>query len=409
MQKNILLGITGSIAAYKSAELVRLLKDSGADVRVVLSAGAQNFITPMTLQAISGNRVHTELLDAENEAAMSHIKLARWADLILIAPSTSHFIAKLAHGFADDLLTTLCLAATAPIMIAPAMNAQMWAHPATQTNLQILAERNAVIIGPAYGEQACGEVGLGRMVEPEEIVAQVQLFTQHNTNLCGKRFLITAGPTQEAIDPVRYLSNHSSGKMGYAIAKAAVARGATVTLISGPSILATPANVNRIDIITAQEMYEKVIKQIQHCDVFIAAAAVADYRVKQTAKQKIKKTSNHLNLELERNPDILTEVGKLKPRPFIVGFAAETENLIENAKQKLKQKKCDMIVANQVGDKVGFNVDYSELTVITNDSLQKLPHAHKLALAEDLVAIISKKIGKEYQENLIIKEDLGRS
>lgn len=396
MQKNILLGITGSIAAYKSAELVRILKNSGANVRVVMSAGAQNFITPMTLQAVSGHPVYTELLDTTSEAAMSHIELARWADIILVAPATAHFMAKIAHGFADDLLTSLCLATTAAVMIAPAMNAQMWAHLATQANSQILAERNIQIIGPGYGEQACGEIGLGRMLEPEEIMAQLELSSRQTSILQGKHFLITAGPTQEAIDPVRYLSNHSSGKMGYALAKAAAVQGASVTLVSGPTSLSPPANVKHISVITAADMLSAVMDQIKICDVFIAAAAVADFRIKQPSLQKIKKSATPLNLELEPNPDILMTVSKLKQRPYLIGFAAETENLIENAKQKLKQKNCDMIIANHVGNGLGFGVDFNEVTVITNNSLEKFPLINKLMLAEDLIEIITSNLNKKF-------------
>jgi phosphopantothenoylcysteine decarboxylase/phosphopantothenate--cysteine ligase len=388
--KKILLGITGSIAAYKSVELIRKLKELGADVRVILSAGANAFITPLTLHAISGNPVFEALLDVESETSMSHIALARWADLILIAPATAHLIAKLAHGLADDLLTTACLAATAPIAIAPAMNVAMWSNEATQENIKLLTKRKIQIIGPDAGVQACGETGDGRMTDPTIIAATIVQFFQTTQRLFGKKVLITAGPTQEAIDPVRYLTNQSSGKMGYAIAKAAAAEGAEVTLITGPTALDTPLNVNTIAVVTAQQMFDAVLNCVAKHDIFIASAAVADYRPANISMQKIKKSSSSLTLKLERTPDILSSVAHLKVRPLIIGFAAETNNLIENARLKLREKKLDMILANEVGPNKGFNCDYNELIAITahDDQIKTLSFAPKEILAQKIIEII---------------------
>lgn len=386
--KKILLGITGSIAAYKSIELVRLLKEAGSDIRVVLTEGANSFVTPMTLQALSGHRVYQTLMDEECEAAMSHIDLARWADQVIIAPATAHFIAKLAAGFASDLLSTLCLATTVPIMIAPAMNTFMWTNPATQANINLLVQRGIHLIEPAAGLQACGEVGVGRMVEPQEIVKKIEGFFNHPQRLKGKTIIITAGATQEAIDPVRYISNYSSGKMGYSIAEAAANQGANVILISAPTALDCPKNVKRIEVISAQQMLGAVMQTISSCEVFIATAAVSDYRAQTIQKHKLKKTTDRLNLELVRNPDIVREVAKLQPRPIVIGFAAETENLLENAKQKLKDKQLDMVVANWVGPNKGFQSDYNELTVITAHDIQPLAYAPKKSLAKSLIAII---------------------
>ena len=336
--KHILLGITGGIAAHKSAELIRLLKKDCADVRVVMTQAAKAFITPITLQSLSGHPVHHELFEERTEKTIKHIELARWADVVLVAPTSANFIARLAYGFASDLLSTLCLATTATIAVAPAMNHEMWNHTATQKNVQALKDRNVHIFGPASGKQACGEIGFGRMLEPEDILLKTIALFQAGC-LTDKNVLITAGPTREAIDPIRYISNMSSGKMGFALAEAAAASGAKVTLIGGPVNLETPNNVERIDIITAQEMYHAVTESIKNIDVFIAAAAVSDYRCKKTNPQKIKSEQKTLTMEFIKNSDILAHVANLPNRPYIVGFAAESENLTSYAKQKLKKKK----------------------------------------------------------------------
>lgn len=385
--QKILLGITGGIAAYKSADLARRLREAGAEVRVVMTRAAKEFITPLTMQAVSGNPVHHDLLDPNAEAAMGHIELARWAEMILIAPASADFMAKLTHGFADDLLSTLCLATTAPIVLAPAMNQQMWLNAATQQNIKTLLMRAIKILGPASGEQACGEVGIGRMLEPQDIVqalSSTPLLTQKN-------ILITAGPTQENIDPVRYISNYSSGKMGYALAEAAMLHGANVTLISGPVNLITPKNIKRVDVKTAEQMQAAVLDKIAAVDIFISVAAVADYRFKNIAENKIKKSENNLTLELERNPDILASVASLSERPFIVGFAAETNDVITNAKVKLKNKNIDMIAANQVGEAIGFSADQNQLTVIWKDGEKSLPLTSKKILALQLICLIAEQ------------------
>lgn len=389
--KHILLGVSGSIAAYKAAELVRLLRGAQADVRVVLTEGGAEFVTPLTFQALSGNPVHTALLDNEAEAAMGHIELARWADAVVIAPASANFIARLAQGRADDLLSALCLATAAPVAIAPAMNQQMWANPATQQNLRQLKERGIRQFGPASGDQACGEVGLGRMLEAEPLVhLTADLF--ETGLLAGRTVLITAGPTQEAIDPVRYLSNRSSGKMGYAVAQAAAEAGAMVTLISGPTALATPPRVKRVDVRSAQQMFDAVMQQAKHSDIFISAAAVADYRPVQAVGHKIKKDADSINLQLQRNPDILAEVAVLKHGPYTVGFAAETENLEQHAREKLQRKNLDMIAANLVGESMGFESDDNALLIITKDSLQQLATASKTSLARQLIDAIARNL-----------------
>lgn len=360
--KRILLGVTGGIAAYKSAELVRRLKDHGADVRVVMTRGACEFITPLTMQALSGKEVHTELLDHAAESAMNHIDLARWSDVVLVAPASANFIARLTHGLADDLLTTLCLATNAPVVIAPAMNQQMWSNSATQANIATLGQRDIIIAGPGKGSQACGEFGLGRMLEPDELISATdQLFS--TGLLANLKMVVTAGPTREAIDPVRYITNHSSGRMGYAVARAAAEAGANVTLVSGPVTIEPPHQVRHISVDTAEQMRDAVMSDIIESDIFVAAAAVADYRCADVAKQKIKKKSDDLKLLLQKTPDILAEVARLPEAPFTVGFAAETENLLDNARIKLKEKKLDMIAANQVGDNLGFNVEENALQV----------------------------------------------
>ena len=389
--KHILLGVSGSIAAYKSAELVRRLKDAGADVRVVLTRGGAEFVTPLTFQALSGNPVHTELLDTQAEAAMGHIELARWTDAVIIAPASANFIARLAQGRADDLLSAICLATASPVAIAPAMNQQMWANAATQENLRLLKTRGVLQFGPGEGDQACGEIGPGRMLEAEQL-AQLTADLFETGSLAGRTVLVTAGPTQEAIDPVRYLSNRSSGKMGYAIAQAAAEAGAKVILISGPTALATPTRVQRIDVRSAQQMRDAVMQHVNGSDIFISTAAVADYRPVQIADQKIKKTENTLTLELQRNPDILAEVVALKDGPFTVGFAAETENLEQHARDKLERKGLDMIAANQVGEGLAFEADENALLIITAIDKQQLPIATKAMLGRQLIEIIAKRI-----------------
>ncbi|HEC18270.1 MAG TPA: bifunctional phosphopantothenoylcysteine decarboxylase/phosphopantothenate--cysteine ligase CoaBC [Gammaproteobacteria bacterium] len=386
--KRLLLGVSGSIAAYKAAEVVRRFKDAGAEVRVVLTAGGAEFVTPLTFQALSGNPVHSELLDTEAEAAMGHIQLARWADAVIIAPASANCIARLAQGRADDLLSAICLATEAPVAIAPAMNQQMWVKPSTQDNLRQLTQHGVLQFGPAVGEQACGETGPGRMLEAGQI-AQCTADMFETGVLAGRSVLITAGPTQEAIDPVRYLSNHSSGKMGYAVAQAAAEAGARVTLISGPTALPIPPRVNRIDVSSAQQMYEAVMQQINDNDIFIAAAAVADYRPAREARQKIKKSKDILTLELQPNPDILAEVAALTDAPICVGFAAETENLERHAREKLQRKKLDMIAANAVGEGRGFGTDDNSLLVLTLDSMQTLSRASKSSLGRQLVRMIA--------------------
>ena len=391
--KQILLGVTGGIAAYKSADLVRRLQDAGARVQVVMTPAAQEFITPLTMQALSGNPVHTQLLDPEAEAGMGHIQLARWADLVLIAPATADFIARLSQGMGNDLLTSVCLATAAPIALAPAMNQGMWHNAATQANLELLRTRKIHLFGPADGGQACGDIGPGRMLEPLQLVdAAASLFT--TGSLAGKKVVITAGPTREALDPVRYLSNHSSGKMGYAIAQAAAEAGARTILISGPTQLATPARVTRIDVISANEMLDESLKAAEDCDLFIAAAAVADYRPAQQAPQKIKKgTSDTMTLELVKNPDIVASVASLNPKPFVVGFAAESENLLEHARAKLTRKNVDLIVANNISDsRIGFNSDDNAVTLVDANSTTEISQRSKQQLARELIAHFAQTI-----------------
>ncbi|WP_284450332.1 bifunctional phosphopantothenoylcysteine decarboxylase/phosphopantothenate--cysteine ligase CoaBC [Spongiibacter tropicus] len=389
--RHILLGISGGIAAYKSAELVRRLKDHGADVRVVMTAAAMEFITPLTLQALSGNPVHTTLLDPEAEAGMGHIELARWADLILVAPASADLMARLANGRGDDLLTTLCLATPAPVALAPAMNQGMWRDPATQANIEILRERGIALFGPAAGEQACGDVGPGRMLEAEQL-AELAAGLFQSRALDGVKLCITAGPTREAIDPVRYISNHSSGKMGYALAEAAADAGAQVTLISGPTQLPCPERVTRIDVISAQQMYDASLEKMGNCDIFIACAAVADYRPANVEEQKIKKHNDAMRIELVRNPDIVSAVASHPKRPFTVGFAAETQDVVSYARDKLQRKKLDLIVANDVSDsRIGFNTDDNRVTVIGADTEQHIEQMSKRQLARQLIALIAQQ------------------
>ena len=392
--KNILLGITGGIAAYKSAELTRRLKDAGAEVRVAMTHAATEFVTPLTFQALSGNPVHTELLNEEAEAGMGHIELARWADAILIAPTSANFIAKLAQGRADDLLSTICLASEAPLAFAPAMNQAMWNDLATQANCRILRQRGLLQFGPAAGEQACGEVGEGRLMEVPDLINHLADCFEHG-ELQAVNVMITAGPTYEPIDPVRFIGNRSSGRMGYALAEAAREAGASVTLVSGPCHLATPDKVQCIDVETAEQMHKAVFDHLPQCDIFIAAAAVADYKPVEAHQQKIKKDNESLLLSLERNPDILSDVAHATKRPFVVGFAAETENLEKNALSKLQRKNLDMIAANFVGqtesDKqdIGFNSEYNALQVFWADGSATLETARKNVLARQLIQLIT--------------------
>lgn len=393
--KKILLGVSGGIAAYKSADLVRRLKEQGAVVKVVMTAGAQTFVTPLTFQALSGEPVHTDLLDADAEAAMGHIELARWADLVLIAPASADLLARLAAGMADDLLSTLVLATAAPVAVAPAMNQQMWAHPATQNNIAQLAGRGVRVWGPAAGEQACGEVGPGRMLEPLQLVAEVSGHFSEKL-LAGKKLVITAGPTREAIDPVRYLSNHSSGKMGYALAEAAARAGAEVTLVSGPVSLPVPHGCLMVSVDSAADMHAAVLSAVGSAAIFVACAAVADYRADVVASQKIKKKDDTLTLKLVKNPDILADVAALPKRPFCVGFAAETEQVLSHAEDKLRRKNLDMIFANDVSRAdIGFGCENNAITALIRRGEQteqlELPNQSKRTLAQALVQIIAKE------------------
>ncbi|MDJ0881627.1 MAG: bifunctional phosphopantothenoylcysteine decarboxylase/phosphopantothenate--cysteine ligase CoaBC [Gammaproteobacteria bacterium] len=391
LNKNILLGITGGIAAYKSAELCRLLIRQGAHIKVVMTPGACEFIQPLTFQALSGHQVYVDLFDAGANNAMDHIELARWSDLLLIAPASADFLAKLSQGYADNLLLTVALASQNTIAVAPAMNQQMYQDQATQQNLQLLNQRGVLIWGPDEGEQACGEIGPGRMLEPEVLSRHTVDFFKPG-QLTGKHVMITAGPTREAIDPVRFISNRSSGKMGYELARAARDSGATVTLVSGPVCLQPPSQVNLLKCQSAEEMLNQVMSVITEQDIFIASAAVADYRPHQIADQKIKKTDETLTLPLVKNPDILSTVAHLYPRPFCVGFAAETTDLELNARNKLENKKLDLIAANWVNDeKSGFDVDDNALSVIWPGGMQELPHQPKSLIAEQLIDIIAKR------------------
>ena len=389
--KKILIGITGGIAAYKTIELIRLLKTAGAEVRVAMTPAAEAFVTPLTLQAISGNAVSTSLLDPQAELAMGHIELAKWADLVVIAPATADFIARLRIGMGNDLLSTICLATASPILLAPAMNQQMYKRSIVQENLQSLTEQGVSIIGPNAGFQACGDVGKGRMSEPSEIFQAIEDHFSQSQDLADLSVVITAGPTREAIDPVRYISNHSSGKMGFAIAEAFAKRGAKVTLIAGPVNLATPQNVSRIDVISAQQMAEQAVNLAQKNAIFIGCAAVADYRVEQIAEQKIKKTGDNdeLTLKLVKNPDIIATVARLtQNRPFVVGFAAETQNVADYAKDKLQRKNLDLICANDVSGGQVFGQDQNTLHLFWQNGEKILPLAEKGKLAEGLVTEI---------------------
>jgi len=387
--KKILLGITGGIAAYKTPELVRRLKDHGADVRVVMTEGAKAFITPLTLQAVSGNHVSDSLLDSQAELAMGHIELAKWADLIIIAPATADIIARITAGMANDLLSTLCLATNAPIAIAPAMNQQMWHAKATQTNIETLKQWGYHIWGPGAGEQACGDIGLGRMLDVAELVTLSSDFFSEKY-LQDQHWVITAGPTREAIDPVRYISNHSSGKMGYAIAHAALRAGAKVTLISGPVNIPAPIGCELIQVTSAEEMHQQAMEYAAQSSTFVACAAVADYRVAEIANEKIKKTNENMQISLVKNHDIVADVAKLTNKPFIVGFAAETQNVEHYARGKLMRKNLDLIAANDVA-KVGqgFNSDDNALTLYSAIDKIELPLANKQIIAKQLVSLVN--------------------
>lgn len=395
LKRHILLGVSGGIAAYKSAELVRRLQDRNADVQVVMTHGAREFVTELTFQALSGYPVRSDLWDHSAEAAMSHIELARWADQIVIAPASANCIAHLAHGLADDLLSTLCLATKAPISIAPAMNHVMWDHPATQANIATLKRRGVNILGPVQGDQACGEVGMGRMMEPAQIVEQ--LYAAEDPGklpLTGKKAVVTAGPTRERLDPVRFITNRSSGKMGFAVAKALRDAGAEVVLISGPVNLSTPDNVTRIDVESAAQMLLAVQQQIDDAQLFVATAAVSDYCAEKIAPEKIKKNDQSCQLKLARTPDILATISARSKHPFLVGFAAETENVEANALAKLNGKHLDMIAANKVGDGLAFDCDDNALTVYWQGGKRELCKCSKQDLAKQLVQLINERYGQ---------------
>ncbi len=409
INSNIIVGVTAGIAAYKTPILVRRLKEQGTDVRVVMTPAAKHFITALTLQAVSGHPVRDTLLDAEAESGMDHIDLARWADKVVIAPATANFIAKLAHGMADDLLTTLCLATTAPIYVAPAMNQQMWQNSATQDNLSKIKNYGAVILGPDSGDQACGEVGPGRMLDPPAIIEAIlsQSSSQLNADSVESgpkispdpnkpKVLITAGPTWEALDPVRGLTNHSSGKMGYSIATAFAEAGFKTRLVSGPTSLDQPGGVDFVPVISAQDMYDAVHGCIGETDIFISVAAVVDYRPDTSMDQKIKKSNDEMLIKLVKNPDILKSVTKLNAPPFTVGFAAETNNIIDYAKQKLEKKNLDMIVANEVGNGKAFGQDDNRVTILSKERSQTLGPDSKSNLAKQLISIITKAYEKKH-------------
>ncbi len=391
-EKKILLGVTGGIAAYKAAELVRLLTATKASVRVVMTDSAKSFVGPLTFQALTGYPVHSGLLDVDEEAAMGHIQLARWADCIVVAPATANFVAGLRAGFADDLLSALCLAAEGPILIAPAMNRAMWSNPATVENIRVLAQRGIYQLGPAQGLQACGEIGFGRMIEPDAILRKIQCLLSAQGSLHGLSVLVTAGPTREPIDPARYISNRSSGKMGYEVARAAAEAGAKVTLVSGPVALPRPAVGSVIDVQSAAEMYDAVMHRVRENDIYIGAAAVADYAPLRTDMQKIKKIDASMTLSLQRTPDILASVAALDPAPFTVGFAAETDHLEQNAKQKLEAKNLNMIVANRVGGQDGgFESDQNAVTVFWGNDQVQWDLAPKRHVACSLVKLIAER------------------
>jgi phosphopantothenoylcysteine decarboxylase/phosphopantothenate--cysteine ligase len=390
--KRIVLGLSGGIAAYKAAELARLLGQAGAQVRVVMTAAAGRFITPVTMQALSGNPVHSDLWDASVPNNMAHIELSRGCDVILVAPASADFLAKLAHGLCDDLLSTLCLARECPLLVAPAMNLQMWGKPATQRNVKQLSTDGIAILGPASGDQACGEVGMGRMLEAEEIFEEIEAFFQPRL-LEGKRVLVTAGPTFEPIDTVRSITNTSSGKMGYAVARAAREAGAAVTLVSGPTALPAPRGLERVDVSTAQEMYDAVMARVAKADVFIGVAAVADYRPKDAKPHKMKKGTGEVKLELQPNPDILGTVAARRHAPFCVGFAAETENLEAYAEAKRRRKKVPLLAANLAQH--AFGAEDNQLILFDDEGRHELPRASKIALARALIGHIAKLLPRK--------------
>jgi len=390
--KRVLLGVTGGIAAYKSPDLVRRLRERGAEVQVVMTAAAREFLTPTTFQAVSGRPVRSDLWDAAAEAAMGHIELARWAQLVLIAPASADFLARLATGQANDLLSTLCLATQAPIAVAPAMNHLMWSHAATRANVATLGERGVHILGPAEGDQACGEIGEGRMLEPLDLAERLRALLPADGALAGRRVLITAGPTRERIDPVRFISNRSSGKMGFAVAQAAREAGATVVLVSGPVGLVTPAGITRVEVESAADMLAAVLRELPGTDVFISTAAVADYRPAHAAAQKIKKSAETMELSMERTPDVLATVAARPERPFVVGFAAETEAVEQNARGKLMKKNLDMIAANEVGHDKAFDCEDNQLLVLGRNARHELGRAGKLTLARGLIALIAQEL-----------------
>ncbi len=394
--KRILLGVTGGIAAYKGADLVRRLRERGAEVQVVMTASARRFVRPLTFQALSGKPVRTGLWDAAAEAAMGHIELARWAQLVLIAPASADFLSRLAAGRADDLLATLCLATEAPIALAPAMNRVMWANSATQANVAILQERGIRMLGPAEGDQACGEVGPGRMLEPNAVADLAEALLTPLGPLTGKRVLITAGPTRERIDPVRFVSNRSSGKMGFAVAQAARAAGAEVVVVTGPVSLPTPAGVRRIEAESAADMLGAVLKEVGAADIFISTAAVADYRPAQPPDHKIKKSTERLAVEMERTVDIIATVAARPQRPFIVGFAAETEAVEQNARAKMLKKNLDMIAGNEVGHDKAFDCADNELVVLWRGGRRELGRAPKTTLARELIALIAEVFAQQH-------------
>ena len=402
--KRILLCVSAGIAAYKCCDLVRRLADAGATVQVAMTPRATAFVTPLTLQALTGRPVRTELFDDAAEAAMGHIELARWADAVLVAPATADVLARLAHGMADDLVTTLCLATTAPVHVAPAMNHRMWLHPATQANLATLRERGVTVHGPGDGAQACGEFGPGRMAEPADIVAALLKDPTAGTApaasgpgaLAGRKVVITAGPTREALDPVRYISNHSSGKQGFALAEAARDAGAQVVLIAGPVSLPTPPGMRRVDVVSAREMHAAALREAGDCDLFIAVAAVADYRPRTAAETKIKKAGDGagLVLELVENPDIVASIGALPRRPFIVGFAAETDNVLANARSKRARKGMDFIVLNDVADQsIGFSSDDNAVTLIGEHEELMLAKAPKAEISRRIITTVAQRMG----------------
>ena len=409
---NIVLGITGGLAAYKAPDLVRRLRERGGDVQIVMTTSAEEFVTGTALQAVSGRPIRSNLWDKEAEAAMSHIELARWADVVLIAPATAEVMARIVSGGAPDLLTTICLATEAPIAVAPAMNHVMWNNPATQANRRVLEERGVHILGPGVGSQACGETGAGRMIEPDAIATAVfDLGTIKGEGLlAGKKVVITAGPTREPIDPVRYISNRSSGKMGYAMARAAIAQEADVVLISGPVNLPEPAGVEVHSVLSAQDMYEATHDAIEDADIFISAAAVADYRPADVKAQKIKKNDESMSIELVRCPDILASVAALDTGPFTVGFAAETEKVDDYARSKLEKKKLDMIIANRVGDDCGFDTDDNSVNVFWTDGERRFPTARKSELARNLIELVAQRFyaarGTDTQPRLTVVSNI---